>query len=123
MTRGVVIGKFHPPHRGHLHLIRRARGRRRGHGDRLRAGGPADSGSLRAEWLREMAPPARVIVVEDVLPPDDSRAWAAYTREVLGYAPDLVFTSESYGDAYARFLGARHVLVDRERRACRSARR
>ena len=63
-----------------------------------------------------MAPQARVIVVEDVLPADDSRAWAAYTREVLGYAPDLVFTSETYGDAYARFLGARHVLVDLERR-------
>jgi NadR type nicotinamide-nucleotide adenylyltransferase len=27
-----------------------------------------------------------------------------------------VFTSEDYGDAYASFLGATHVLVDRERR-------
>ena len=31
--------------------------------------------------------------------------------------PDLVFSSESYGDELARRLGARHVLVDRERRA------
>jgi len=118
MTRGVVIGKFHPPHRGHLHLIRAAL-----------AGADevtvivcerADQqipGSLRAAWLREMSPRARVIVVEDAVPADDSRAWAAYTREVLGYAPDLVFTSETYGDDYARFLGARHVLVDLERRA------
>ena len=118
MTRGVVIGKFYPPHRGHLHLIRAAL-----------AGADevtvivcerADQtlpGALRAAWLREMAPQARVIVVEDALPADDSRAWAAYTREVLGYAPDLVFTSETYGDDYARFLGARHVLVDLERRA------
>ena len=118
MTRGVVIGKFHPPHRGHLLLIRAAL-----------AGADevtvivcerADQslpGALRAAWLREMAPQARVIVVEDTLPADDCRAWAAHTREVLGYAPDLVFTSETYGDAYAGFLGAHHVLVDLERRA------
>lgn len=118
MTRGVVIGKFHPPHRGHLHLIRAALAA----ADEVtvivceRADQPLPGG-LRAAWLREMAPQARVIVVEDALPADDSRAWAAYTREVLGRAPDLVFTSEAYGDAYARFLGARHVLVDLERRA------
>lgn len=117
MTRGVVIGKFLPPHRGHLHLIRTALA---GADDVTvivceRAGQPLP-GALRAAWLREMAPQARVIVVADTLPPDDSGAWAAYTREVLGYAPDLVFTSETYGDDYARFLGARHVLVDLERR-------
>lgn len=118
MTRGVVVGKFHPPHRGHLHLIRAAL-----------AGADevtvivcerADQslpGALRAAWLREMAPRARVIVVEDALPADDSRAWAAHTVAVLGYAPELVFTSETYGDDYARFMGARHVLVDLERRA------
>jgi len=118
VTRGVVIGKFNPPHRGHLHLLRVALA---GADDvTVIVCERADQqfpGALRAAWLREMAPQARVIVVEDVLPADDSRAWAAYTREVLGYAPELVFTSESYGDAYARFLGARHVLVDLERRA------
>ena len=118
MTRGLVIGKFHPPHRGHRHLIRVALA---GADDvTVIVCERADQqfpGALRAAWLREMAPQARVIVVEDALPADDSRAWAAYTREVLGYAPDLVFTSEAYGDAYARFLGARHVLVDLERRA------
>jgi len=117
MTCGVVIGKFHPPHRGHLHLIRAAL-----------AGADEVTvivceredqvipGALRAAWLREMAPRAIVLVVPDALPADDSRAWAGYTRAILGYAPEVVFTSETYGDAYARFLGARHVLVDLERR-------
>jgi NadR type nicotinamide-nucleotide adenylyltransferase len=118
MTRGVVIGKFHPPHRGHQHLIRAALA---GADDVTvivcERAGQQLPGALRAAWLREMAPRARVIVVEDALPADDSRAWAAYTREVLGYRPDLVFTSEAYGDAYAGHLGARHVLVDLERRA------
>jgi len=118
VTHGIVIGKFYPPHRGHLHLIRAALAG----ADRVTVivCERADQrlpGALRAAWLREMAPQARVIVVEDALPADDSRAWAGYTLEVLGSAPDLVFTSESYGDDYARFLGARHVLVDLERRA------
>lgn len=118
MTRGLVIGKFHPPHRGHLHLIRAALAG----ADEVTVivcerADQAISGALRAAWLREMAPQAHVIVVDDVLPAEDSRAWAAYTREILGNAPDLVFTSERYGDSYARFLGARHVLVDLERRA------
>ena len=117
MTRGVVIGKFYPPHRGHLHLIRSAL-----------AGADEVTvivceharqrlpGALRAAWLREMEPRARVIVVADTLPADDSRSWAAYVRAICGFVPDLVFTSETYGDAFARFLGARHVLVDLERR-------
>jgi HTH-type transcriptional repressor of NAD biosynthesis genes len=40
-------------------------------------------------------------------------------RELIGrYAPpvDVVFTSEQYGDRLASELGARHVLVDLERR-------
>jgi NadR type nicotinamide-nucleotide adenylyltransferase len=118
VTRAVVIGKFDPPHRGHLHLIRAALAG----ADEVtvlvceRTDQPLP-GALRAGWLREMAPAARVIVIADTLPADDSRAWAGYTRAVLGWAPDLVFTSETYGDAYARHLGARHVLVDLQRRA------
>ena len=119
MTRGVVIGKFDPPHRGHLHLIRTALAG----ADEVtvivceRADQPLP-GALRAAWLREMAPAgARDRRRGRRCTPDDSRAWAERTREVLGYAPELVFTSERYGDAYARLLGARHVLVDLERRA------
>ena len=115
---GLVVGKFYPPHRGHKHLIDTAAARV----DELtvmvaRKAGEAPDADLRASWLREIHPAARVIVVDDILRDDDSAAWAAYTVEVLGRAPDVVFTSEDYGDPYARYLGARHVLVDRERRA------
>ena len=117
-VRGLVVGKFYPPHRGHKHLIDTAAARV----DELtvmvaRKAGEAPDADLRASWLREIHPAARVIVVDDILRDDDSAAWAAYTLEVLGHAPDVVFTSEDYGDPYARYLGARHVLVDRERRA------
>ena len=116
---GLVVGKFWPPHAGHLLVIEQA----------LAECGrvtvvvcdrpdqtPPPAGQ-RAAWLRELCPRAEVIVVPDIGYDDDSRRWAAYTREFLGAAPDIVFTSEPYGDAYARFLGARHISVDEARTA------
>jgi HTH-type transcriptional regulator, transcriptional repressor of NAD biosynthesis genes len=116
MTRGLVIGKFYPPHRGHKFLIESAL-RVVDHLDVVICV-PADqaiSGALRQRWLQEIHPSANVLQVEDIGQDDDSEVWAAYTEEILGQAPDIVFTSEDYGDAYARFLGCRHVLVDRAR--------
>jgi NadR type nicotinamide-nucleotide adenylyltransferase len=59
-----------------------------------------------------------LVIDEDVveLADDDSEGWAKATEQALnGERPDVVFTSEDYGDAYAGFLGCEHVLVDRDR--------
>ncbi|HEY2860475.1 MAG TPA: AAA family ATPase [Terracidiphilus sp.] len=116
MTRGLVIGKFYPPHRGHKFLIETAL-RSVDHLDVLICVLPSQtiSGDLRERWLKEIHPEANVMQVEDIGHDDDSEVWAEYTKTILGQAPDLVFTSEGYGDAYARFLGCRHILVDRDR--------
>jgi NadR type nicotinamide-nucleotide adenylyltransferase len=54
--------------------------------------------------------------IEDIhLADDDSKGWAKFTIDILGYVPDAVFTSEAYGDPYASFMGTVHVLVDRNR--------
>jgi HTH-type transcriptional regulator, transcriptional repressor of NAD biosynthesis genes len=117
MTLGLAIGKFHPPHRGHRHLIETGRSRT---DDMLvivcAHPGQRIPAPLRAAWIEEMVPGVRTLIVDDVVPADDSKGWADYTRRVLGRAPDIVFTSEDYGDAYARHLGSTHVCVDRERR-------
>jgi HTH-type transcriptional regulator, transcriptional repressor of NAD biosynthesis genes len=115
---GVVTGKFYPPHRGHQYLIDTAAGQV----ERLTVivCARADQtipGELRAAWLRELYPAVTVLLIDDRYPADDSHLWAAKTIEWLGGAPDMVFTSEDYGDAYARYLGCRHMLVDRARRA------
>lgn len=117
-TRGLVIGKFYPPHRGHKHLIDAAQAG----SDELYAimcAKPEQrpEGELRAAWLREIHPRAKVILTPDTIDGEDSKGWAEETVRVLGFAPDVVFTSEDYGVRYAGFLGCRHVLVDRERRA------
>lgn len=116
MTRGLTIGKFYPPHRGHQHLIDTALKQV----DDLTVlvcdrKGQAIPGELRAAWLREIHPCARVIVIEDCVPDDDSKGWAEYTLRILGFRPDLVFTSEEYGEPYAFHMGSKHVFVDRER--------
>lgn len=117
-SQGLVVGKFYPPHSGHHFLIDTALSSCDSVDvlvcDALGETIPAE---IRATWLRESHPDALVVVIPD-LPGkgDDSIAWASYTRQ-LGFTPDCVFTSEDYGDVYARELGCSHVLVDRQRTA------
>lgn len=117
---GLIIGKFHPFHRGHSHLISTAEARC----DRVTAivcGRRSDAviPEQRAQWIRAVHPDVEVLVIdEDVvnLVDDDSEGWAKATELALnGERADVVFTSEDYGDAYAGFLGCQHVLVDRDR--------
>lgn len=112
----VVIGKFLPPHRGHHHLIDTALSRCESVVV-IVCGKPVDpiSGELRRDWLQEVHPLADVRLIDDRYDENDSRIWAENTIRWLGRAPDVVFTSEHYGDAYAGHMGCRHVMVDHAR--------
>jgi HTH-type transcriptional regulator, transcriptional repressor of NAD biosynthesis genes len=116
VTRGLVIGKFYPPHRGHKFLIETALAQV-DHLDVLICVRAEQTipGELRERWLREMHPAAFVLAIDDPGEDDNSEFWAQYTVQILGSAPDVVFTSEDYGETYAHFLGCRHAMVDRER--------
>jgi NadR type nicotinamide-nucleotide adenylyltransferase len=115
--RGIVIGKFYPPHRGHKYLIDTARSQC----EQLTVivcwkKTQLISGVERARWIQEIHPDVQVkLLDDDRLADDDSEGWANTTVEVLGFVPDAVFTSESYGDPYASFMGSVHVLVDKDR--------
>lgn len=117
MTKGLVIGKFYPPHKGHQFLIDTAKQ----NSDQVvvlvcdRKSETIPAG-LRAEWLREVNPDVEVRVIENIGHDDDSQIWADYTMQVLGYAPDKVFTSEDYGHLYSKIMGSEHVLVDKARK-------
>ena len=113
---GLVIGKFYPPHLGHQFLIETAI-RQSERVVVIVCAKPADTipGDIRGRWLEEIHPTARVMVIDDRYDENDSRVWARNTVEWLGCAPDAVFTSEDYGEPYARLMGARHVSVDRNR--------
>ena len=110
---GVVIGKFLPPHRGHRFLIETALSSC----ERvvvIVCGKPVDPipPELRTAWLREILPAAEVMLIDDRYDENDSRVWAENTIGWLGRPPDVVFTSENYGDAYACHMGCAHVSVD-----------
>ena len=121
--RGFLLGKFLPPHAGHLHLVRAGLAAC----DELTVlvcTLPDDSisGERRAAWMRELCVGARVIHVTDEVPShpdDDPNFWPIWLDLFDRYCGevDVVFSSEPYGDEIARRLGIAHVMVDRNRQA------
>lgn len=118
-SHGLVVGKFYPPHRGHKYLIETANTQSvETTVILIWQKDEKISPYLRADWLRRIHPGLNITMAEypEGLSPDDSDGWAKKTIEWLGgKTPDAVFTSEDYGDPYAKGLGAVHVLVDRNR--------
>ncbi|HEU4538878.1 MAG TPA: AAA family ATPase [Polyangiaceae bacterium] len=124
MTRGMVLGKFMPPHAGHVYLVEFAR---RWADDLSVVVGTLAAepipGELRYRWMRELFPHLRVIHLEDENPqhphehPDFWGIWRRSLERVLPAPPDLVFASEAYGPRLAEVLGARFVPVDAGREA------
>ena len=117
-TRGMVLGKFMPPHMGHVYLIDFAR-----HDvDELAVvvetePGQPIPGELRFQWVQEMFPQIRVVHLTDRNPQDPSehpdfwQIWHDSLVRVLPWLPDFVFASEPYGTPLAGVLGARFVPV------------
>lgn len=119
MIHGMVLGKFLPPHVGHLHLCEVARAL----SDELTivvaslACEPID-GALRAAWMRELVPGANVVHHTAELPQEPAehpafwKLWRESLLAHLPHRPDRVFTSDAYGKRLAAELGARWVPVD-----------
>lgn len=117
--RGLVLGKFLPPHRGHQVLVDFGRASC----ERLtvlvcsRAEDPIP-GALRHAWMREMFPDADVVHITEVLPqepkdhPDFWAIWRRVCLEAAGGPVDVVFASEPYGHRLAAELGATFAPVD-----------
>ena len=116
MKRGLIVGKFYPPHAGHHYLIETGEA----NCDELTVlvcDRPEHliKGELRAEWLRQAHPNVNVRVVRDELDDNDSPAWATYALKEMNGKIDVVFTSESYGKPWAEAIGCEHFQVDIDR--------
>ena len=111
--KGVVAGKFYPPHVGHNYLIDTAL-KQCDQVDVLVVDNDAYHipATKRQAWLQARHPRAVVHIIPDIGKDDDSVAWAAHTMQFLGYCPDVVFSSEPYGITWAKYMGAKHVMVD-----------
>jgi NadR type nicotinamide-nucleotide adenylyltransferase len=124
MIRGMALGKFLPPHRGHVYLAEFGKH----HADDMTvvvcslAREPIP-GELRFRWMRELLPGVRVVHLTRELPQDPSEhpdfwpLWREALLEVLPAPPHRVFASEPYGQRLAEELGAEFIPVDLARSA------
>ena len=112
MTRGFLLGKFMPPHAGHLSLIRAARALV----DELTVlvcwlPGDPISGEARLQWMQSLCPDCRVVghgAVVPQAPKDSADFWPTWRRIVAAVHPDpidYVFAGENYGAELARQVG------------------
>lgn len=119
MTRGFLLGKFMPPHNGHILLCEVAAALC----DELTilvCWLPDDPipGEQRLAWMRELFPRATVIGHGAPVPqtpeehPDFWPIWRTLIRDAHPERIDLVFASERYGARLAEELGARFRPVD-----------
>ncbi|MDP6816389.1 MAG: adenylyltransferase/cytidyltransferase family protein, partial [Alphaproteobacteria bacterium] len=117
-SRGFLLGKFLPPHLGHVYLCDFATA----YADELSillCSLPDDPipGDLREGWLRRMFPAARLLRLADPVPqePADHPDFWAIWRELIGRLHpepiDFVFASEAYGRRLAAEVGGRFVPV------------
>ncbi|MFC7092951.1 AAA family ATPase [Jeongeupia naejangsanensis] len=127
---GLVIGKFYPPHLGHLYLMRTAANHCRQVTVAV-LGASVESVSItdRVAWLRACLadlPNVCVVGALDDVPVDyhDPAIWDAHVAimrsavaqgTAAGVAVDAVFTSEGYGSELARRFNAAPVCLDPQR--------
>lgn len=125
MKRGFLLGKFMPPHAGHVFLARTAAEMV----DELTIlvcslpDDPID-GAARAEVMRQIMPAARIVHYDKVVPqaPEESETfwpiWEDICRVAHPEPIDRVFGSEPYVFELARRIGGAPVIVDPDRLAC-----
>ncbi|MEU8522520.1 AAA family ATPase [Streptomyces sp. NBC_01216] len=118
---GLVLGRFHPPHAGHHHLVDTARDRCERLTVLVRASSvdslpPAD----RVAWMREIHPDVLVVgavddITVDLQGPDVRASRMAVLRAAVPERVDVVFTSDARGEELGRRFDADVVYVDPDR--------
>jgi len=125
MSIGLVLGKFMPPHNGHVHLVSFAQH----YVDTLyiiveKIANESIPSELRCEWMKKMFPACRVLHLQTIQPQDPSETpdfwtiWKNCLDSVLPEKPDYLFASEAYGLPLATIVGAQFIPVDPQRVAC-----
>jgi NadR type nicotinamide-nucleotide adenylyltransferase len=125
MINGLILGKFYPPHKGHLHLIKEAKKKC----DVLTVlmcslEKELIPGNLRYEWMLELLPNPNIEIVwvKDENPqypeehPNFWQIWKQTINSHTNHQIDIVFTSELYGDQLASVLGCQHIPIDIDRK-------
>ena len=124
ITRGFILGKFLPPHAGHVWLCQTASKLV----DELTIlvctlDREPINGRLRYEWMQQLVPDARIIWHNADVPqePEDDpnfwQIWKAICQDAHPKPIDFVFGSEAYIERLAHQLDAKPVIIDPDRLA------
>ena len=124
MSRGFILGKFLPPHTGHMFLCHTAAQMV----DDLTIlvcslNREPIPGNLRRDWMAALNPNARICWINKDVPqtpsehPDFWNIWQKICQEHHPEPIDRVFGSEDYILRLAEELGAKPVIVDPDREA------
>jgi HTH-type transcriptional regulator, transcriptional repressor of NAD biosynthesis genes len=122
MKRGFLLGKFLPPHMGHLFLCRTA-ARLCDQLTVLVCSLPEDPipGEKRFAWMKELLPSVRMVHHDRPAPqepgdhPEFWKLWKDICQEAHPEPIELVFGSEPYVNRLADELGAKPLIVDTAR--------
>ncbi|MGH6978940.1 MAG: AAA family ATPase [Brevundimonas sp.] len=116
--KGLVLGKFMPPHAGHQYLCDFARAACT-ELTILVCSLPGDPipGEQRAAWMAELYPDCRIAWCNEIVPQepaDDPQFWPIWRDLIARHVGEVasVFASESYGHRLAAELSARFVPCD-----------
>lgn len=123
MVNGLVFGKFLPFHKGHQLLVETALK----NVDKLtiaicNKAGEEISPEQRELWITTLYPECNVVILPSTLPYEPYEAtdfydqWGTALIVACGCKPDVIFTSESYGDVLCGEMKVKHVLVDIDRK-------
>lgn len=127
-NKSLVLGKFNPPHLGHLYLIDEAINLSN-EVNIMICWNPSQETlpNVRFDTINEIYknnPKVKIHLINDQgLPQSDKECetkdefysyWVPLVKEKVNDL-EVVFTSEDYGDDFAQYLGIKHHLVDKER--------
>ena len=125
----LVLGKFFPLHLGHIFLIDTAISQSEMvHVIMTHNPSQSISGEIRLEALKSIYgdnPQVKIYSISDEGLPQYDHECETLDQFYSYWVPlvynnvkelDAVFTSEDYGDDFARYLGIKHILVDKERK-------
>jgi HTH-type transcriptional regulator, transcriptional repressor of NAD biosynthesis genes len=125
LKRGLVIGKFLPPHNGHVALINFARQQC----DEVIVSMSITEHDViplakRLEWLTKIFQHDQNVIIRTIVDDFDdpnlslnerTKQWAAVIDQVYPKF-DYLFSSEEYGEPFAKHLNAKHFQFDPERK-------
>lgn len=125
MIRGLVIGKFLPPHTGHVALIKFAL---RQCDELIVSVSEAKTDAIpvetRVNWIKQIfrdQSQVKIFAIEDNFDNPElalnerTHVWADVIRKTYP-SIDIVFSSEAYGEPFAKNLGAKHSSFDPDRK-------